>query len=101
MGGIEAFFYSFRRKIGVSLRKFRTRVGRLLAFVRDPPPPPVEMGRRPPGGGGGGGALEGGFREGRWGGVGRVGWGGGVQVGRFGVVGGGGTGSRYLPLPSL
>ena len=34
----------------------------------------------------------------------RVGWG-GVQVGRFGVVrggaGGGGTGSPYLPLPSM
>ena len=29
--------------------------------------------------------------------------GGGVQVGRFGVLGGGGggTGSSYLPLPSL
>ena len=27
--------------------------------------------------------------------------GGGVQVGRFGMLGGGGTGSPYLPLPSL
>ena len=37
------------------------------------------------------------------GGGGRLGgsvWGGGVQVGRFGVVRGG-TGSPYLPLPSI
>ena len=47
-------------------------------------PPPVEMAEGPQGGG----ALEGGFREGR---------GGGVWVGQFGVVlGGGGTGSRSL-----
>ena len=47
--------------------------------------------------------MGGGGREGRLGGgVGRVGWG-GSQVGQFGVLvgGGGGTGSRYLPLPSL
>ena len=57
-----------------------------------------------------GGGLGGG------GGSGRVGWGEGVQVGQFGVVvggggpggaiwgvggGRGGTGSPYLPLPSL
>ena len=62
-------------------------------------PPPLEVGRRPPGGGGiGGGGVQGGAMGG---GVGRVRWGGGVQVGLFGVVVGGGTGSRYLPLPSL
>ena len=40
--------------------------------------------------------MGGGLREGRLGG-------GGVQVGQFGVLGGGegGTGSPYLPLPSL
>ena len=63
--------------------------------------PPVEVGRRPPGGGGGG-ALEGGFREGQWGGGG--GWegrlGGGGPSGA--IWGGeGGTGSPYLPLPSI
>ena len=51
----------------------------------------------------GGGALEGGSRRGKGGGGLREGrLGGGVQVGRFGVLGGGGgTGSPYLPLPSL
>ena len=59
--------------------------------------------------------MGGGSRRGLGGGrFGRVGWG-GVQVGRIGVVGGGGiqvgligmfgggggTGSSYLPLPSL
>ena len=43
-------------------------------------PPPNRNGPKAPRGGGGGG-IGGGFREGRW--------------------GGGGTGSRYLPLPSL
>ena len=52
-------------------------------------------------GGGLGGAPGGSVRGGgsRWGELGW--WGGGVQVGRFGVLGGWGTGSPYLPLPSL
>ena len=52
--------------------------------------------------------MEGGFREGRIGGGGLGGaWGGGVREGRLGgggsgrVGGEGGTGSPYLPLPSL
>ena len=53
-------------------------------------PPPSRNGPKAPPRGGGGGRLEGGFREGRWGAAGRVGWGGGVQVGQFGVGGGGG-----------
>ena len=63
---------------------------------------------------GGGAALEGGFREGRMGGGSRggaggggglggsVGRGGGSRWGNLGCWGGrGGTGSPYLPLPSL
>ena len=54
-------------------------------------------------GGGIRGAGRGGFREGRVGGGVQVGQF-GVLVGQFGVLGGGGeggTGSPYLPLPSL
>ena len=57
-------------------------------------PPQLTVGRRPLGGGGGGGMGGGG-------GSGRVGWGGGPGRTIWGVGGGGGTGSPYLPLPSL
>ena len=74
-----------------------------------PTTPPTNCWPEAPWGGGGGGALEGGFREGQWGGRSRRGLGGGgglregrlgggglregrlggggVQVGRFGVLG--------------
>ena len=55
------------------------------------------------GGGGKGGAIGGGSRRGLGGGglrEGRLG-GGGSRWGNLGVGGGGGTGSPYLPLPSL
>ena len=68
------------------------------------PPPPSRSGPKAPwgGGGGGGGGIGGGVQGGAMGG--------GVQGGAMGVGsrwgnlgwwGGGGTGSRYLPLPSL
>ena len=56
--------------------------------------------RRGRGAGAPGGSVGGGVQVGQFGVV----VGGGVQVGQFGVLGGGaegGTGSPYLPLPSL
>ena len=55
-------------------------------------------------GGGSRRGLGGGLREGEVGGGGRwgaLGWGGGDPGGAIWGVGGGGTGSPYLPLPSL
>ena len=98
------------QKFAREFSRCQSRVGRLLAFVRDSPP--SRNGLKAPRGGGGG-ALEGGvqggatggggFREGQLGGGGavrRVGWGGALGGAIWGG-GGGGTGSRYLPLPSL
>ena len=62
------------------------------------PSPPVEMGRKPPKGGGG--AKEGGVQGGAMGGGAGGSVGGGSNWGNLGWWGGG-TGSRYLPLPSL
>ena len=85
-----------------------THGGAVSSLLYATPPPPSRSGPKAPWWGGGGGGVQGGARgggrEGRLGGGG--GWegqlGGGSQVGQFGVVvGGEGTGSRYLPLPSL
>ena len=64
------------------------RGGRLLAFVRDSPPTPSRRGPKAPGGG-----VQ----------VGQVGVEGGVGTRPWWLApgGGGGTGSAYLPLPSL
>ena len=68
-----------------------------------PTTPPTNCWPEAPGGGGGGGHWRGELGGGGLGGA----WGGGVREGRLGGGlwegrwGGGGTGSPYLPLPSL
>ena len=99
---------------------FTTRGGATPWFWT-PTTPPTNCWPEAPWGGGGGGHLRGGFREGEWGRGYRRGWGGGLREGRWGggskwgysgwwwgdlgCWGGGGaeggTGSPYLPLPSL
>ena len=76
------------------------RGGRPLGSGRQLPPQ-LTVGRRPLRGGGGGGGMGGGGSRGGEGGGGLGGLvGGGSRRGDLGW-GGGGTGSPYLPLPSL
>ena len=91
---------------GGGLQGYAGGHGGAVPSLLDATLPPSRSGPKAPRGGGGGGVLEGGgVQGGAMGGGGRSGGsvgGGGSRWGDLGSWGGGGgTGCRYLPLPSL